>query len=153
MAAETTSYYQRNLGGDLRLALALADEIRGRIAVRAFGVPREQSWLVTLIALGVLAGAAHDSGERLQARRPHPTSGDALLGAFTGDELLHELAGPAAREMGGLAALIALALVASRGGPAVTRSVRGMRASQKRMRTAVHDHYNKRFPAIRPAAR
>ena len=151
MAMDSTAYYERNVRGDLRLALGLANEVRCRVVMRLFGVRRDQSWAVTLIALGLLLGAAHDGRERLRARRPHPMSGDAVLGAFAADEIMHLLGGPGSRQVRQFAALTALALVAAATGPTVSRSVHGVTASGRRVRAAVRHHYGRRLPAARPA--
>jgi hypothetical protein len=55
----------RLLVSDVRVALLLVDKARHRVVERLFGVSREQSWQVTLIALALLASAAHDKSDRL----------------------------------------------------------------------------------------
>jgi hypothetical protein len=60
---------------DVRMALLLLDEARYRAVKRLVGGSRAQSWPVTLIALAVLASAAHTKSEQMlrgPALRPGP---------------------------------------------------------------------------------
>jgi hypothetical protein len=84
----------RLLVSDVRVALLLVDEARHRAVERVFGVSREQSWQVTLIALALLAGAAHDKSDQLLKGPGGPTRSDVMLGAAGLRELLTWIPGP-----------------------------------------------------------
>ncbi len=88
----------RLLVTDVGVLLLLVDERRRRIVERLFGVSRDQSWQVTLIALVLLAQAAHEKSDRVLKGPGGPTLADAMLGAAMLRELLTAIPGPQARE-------------------------------------------------------
>ena len=79
----------RLLVSDVTVALLLVDEARHRVVERLFGVSREQSWQVTLIALALLASAAHDKSDQLLKGPGGPTRSDVTLGAAAAEGAAH----------------------------------------------------------------
>ena len=101
----------RLLVTDVGVLLLLVDERRRRIVERLFGVSRDQSWQVTLLALVLLAQAAHEKSDRVLRGPGGPTRADAMLGAATLRELLTAIPGPQARETPLVGTLVMIALV------------------------------------------
>ena len=137
---------------DLRLGLLFADEARYRIVRRLFGVSRDQSTAVTLIALALLGGATQAGAAHLRRFGLHPASTDVLLGVGFGDEVIHLVGGPTSREIQRYGPLIALALAGSIGLPATARALRQLSSASQRMRRGFGGRYRHRLPARRPAA-
>lgn len=73
--------------------LLLVNEARDRVVGRLFGVSREQSGLVALFALGMIAQAAHDKAELLLRGPGGPSRSDLALGAGVLKELLTGIGG------------------------------------------------------------
>lgn len=96
---------------DMRVALLLIDEARHRAVERLFGVSREQSWQVTLIALVLLASAAHDKSDRVLKGPGGPTRSDVMLGAAGVREVLTWIPGPSSRNTPLVGTLVMVALV------------------------------------------
>ena len=152
----------RLLVSDVRVALLLLDEARYRAVKRLFGVSRDQSWPVTLIALGLLASAAHDKAEQMLSGPGGPSRADVALGAAA----LRELAGipgPSSRDTPLIATLVTIALVGAVVRPGLTRTVHGIRTSTRRVRQSFNHRYRhllptsarwaSRFPSMRDANR
>ena len=93
----------------------LVDEARHRAVERLFGVSREQSWQVTLIALALLASAAHDKSDQLLKGPGGPTRSDVMLGAAGLRELLTWIPGPSSRDTPLVGTLVMVALVGAPG--------------------------------------
>ncbi len=127
----------RLLLSDAVVALLLADEARYRAMARLFGIPRQGSLLVSVVATGTLAGAIH-AKLRLGAR---PGVGDALLGAASVGELMHVIAGPPSRDTRFFGGLVGIALVGGLLAPAVRESARGIKASSHWLRAEFGRRY------------
>lgn len=130
----------RLLISDTRVGLLLLNEARYRSIHRLFGVDRDQSWLVSLVALGVLGHAAHNGLRRI-AQGPNPTSGDLLLGAGALREISYGIGGPSARNVPGFGALVAVGVAGHLARPVLSRSFRDLRISGDRMARAFHHRY------------
>jgi hypothetical protein len=116
------------------------NEARYRTVQRLFGVERDQSWLVSLVALGVLGQAAH-AGLRRIAQGPGPSRGDLLLGAGAVKEIAYGIAGPSSRNVPGFGALVAVAVTGHLARPVLARSFRDLRTSGDAMVRAFHHRY------------
>ena len=131
---------------DVRVALLLVDEARHRVVERWFGVLREQSWPVTLIALALLAGAAHDKSDQLLKGPGGPTRSDVVLGAAGLRELLTWIPGPSSRDTPLVGTLVMVAFVGALVGPAVSRAAHGIRISSHRARLSFNHRYGHLLP-------
>ncbi len=126
---------------DAIIALLLLEEGRDRILARVFGVSRDQSFLVTLIAIGVAAQALRGKTEAI--RSSGPSVADAAIGAAVLKEGAYRIAGDWSRDTQSFGSLVAFALVARhhpvfRG---VRSSLRGAKASSRRARTFLRRRY------------
>ena len=124
----------RRFLGDAIIAIRVLNEARHRTVAAVFGVPRDGSNLVTLIAIGAFARALHRiaAAPRTQARkvRSSPTLvGDTMIGTAALKETLDSVAGHPSRDTSSAAALIVFAVLAHSFRPAVERSLRAVRES------------------------
>jgi hypothetical protein len=133
----------RLLVSDTRVAFMLVNEARYRTVDRLFGVTREQSNLLTLIALGMLARAAHDQAVRVFKGPGGPTRADAAMGAGLLRESLYGIAGPASRTTPYFGALVAIALLGRRSHPALRWTSHGIRAVSRQGRLFLDHRYRR----------
>ena len=136
----------RLLVSDVTVALLLVDEARHRVVERLFGVSREQSWQVTLIALALLASAAHDKSDQLLKGPGGPTRSDVMLGAAGLRELLTWIPGPSSRDTPLVGTLVMVALVGALVRPGVSRAAHGIRTSSHRARLSFNHRYGHLLP-------
>lgn len=136
----------RLLISDVRVALLLLDDARYRAVRRLFGVPRDQSWAVTLIALAVLAQAAHEKSDQMGRGPGGPTRADVALGAAVVRELLAAIPGPQARETPFVATLVTIALVGALARPGPSRAAHEIRSSSHRARQSFNHRYGHLLP-------
>ena len=131
----------RLLVSDVRVALLLLDDVRYRVLRRLFGVSRDQSWAVTLIALVVLAQAAHETSDQMLRGRGGPTRADVALGAAAVRGLLAGIPGPEARETPLVATLVTIALLGALVRPGLSRAAHEIRSSSHRARQSFNHRY------------
>jgi hypothetical protein len=131
----------RLLVSDARLAFLFANQARHRALVRLFGVSPDQATLLTLVIVTMLGGTAHRKVQRLVRTPSLPSQSDGLLAGASARELLWSLAGSPSREMPFSGALLAIAIVGGTTGPSVVRTLRGFRASSRRMNADFHHRY------------
>ena len=136
----------RLLVSDVTVALLLVDEARHRVVERLFGVSRSQSWPVTLIALALLASAAHDKSDQLLKGPGGPTRSDVMLGAAGLRELLTWIPGPSSRDTPLVGTLVMVALVGALVRPGVSRAAHGIRTSSHRARLSFNHRYGHLLP-------
>ncbi len=134
---------------DVRVALLLVDQTRHRAVARLFGVSREQSWQVTLIALVLLASAAHDKSDRMLKGPGGPSRSDVMLGAAVLRELLTWIPGPSSRDTPLVGTLVMVALVGAVVRPAVSRAAHDIRTSSHRARHSFNHRYGHLLPGQR----
>ena len=137
----------RLLVSDVRVALLLVDDARHRLVKRVFGVSREQSWQVTLIALVLLASAAHDKSDQVLKGPGGPTRSDVMLGAAGLRELLTWISGQTARDTPLVGTLVMVALVRALVRPGVSRAAHGITTSSHRARLSFNHRYGHLPPA------
>jgi len=135
------------LVSDVRVALLLVDEARQRVVERLFGVSREQSWQVTLIALVLLASTAHDKSDQLLKGLGGPTRSDVVLGAAGLRELLTWISGQSSRDTPLVGTLVMVAIVGALVRPGVSRAAHGIRTSSHRARLSFKHRYGHLLPA------
>jgi hypothetical protein len=138
----------RLLVSDARVAVLLLDDARYRVIKRLFGVPRDQSWPVTLIALALVAHAAHSKWDQTVRGPGGPTRSDALLGAATLRELLMVVPRRSSRNTPLVGTLVAIAVGGAVLRPGLSRAVTGVRASSHRARRAFNHRYAHRLPVF-----
>jgi hypothetical protein len=131
----------RLLVSDVGVALPLLDEARYRAVRWLFGVPREQSWQVTLIALAVLASAARSKSEQVLRGPGGPTRADLALGAAGLRELLAAIAGPSAQDGPLVAIVVTIAVLGGVVRPGLSRTVRGFRTATHRAGRSLKQRY------------
>lgn len=131
---------------DMGVLLLLLDERRHRIVERLFGVSRDQSWLVTLIALLLLAEAAHEKSDRMLKGPGGPTRADVILSAATVRELLAGIPGPQTRETPLVATLVTIALVGAVVRPGLSWAAHEIRSSSRRARQSFNHRYGHLLP-------
>jgi hypothetical protein len=137
----------RLLVSDVRVALLLVDEARHRVVERLFGVSRDQSWPVTLIALALLASAAHDKWAQALKGPGGPTRSDLVLGAAGLKELLTWISGQSSRDTPLVGSLVMVAVVGALVRPGVSRAAHGIRTSSHRARLSFNHRYGHLLPA------
>ena len=135
----------RLLLSDIRVVVLLANEARYRTMEGVLGVPRDQANLVTLVALGTLLEAAHAKTEQLLKAPGPPTRADAALGAAVLKEMLYGLGGSSSRDTPVFGTLVMVGLLGGVSGPAVRRSVRGVRGASHRIRHSFNHRYGHLF--------
>lgn len=131
----------RLLINDATVACLLLNEARCRVAARLFGVPKDQSFLVTLIALGALAGAVHDRAARALQAPGTPSLGDTVLVAGAIKESVHGIAGAWSKDTPLFNTLLAIAVLGNLLRPVLRVSFRDVKASSHRARVAFDHRY------------
>jgi hypothetical protein len=126
---------------DARTAYLLLDEARYRTVERLFGVPRHQSALVTVVALGMLAEALRKKTDQMLRGPGRPSLADAALGAGATRELVNGIVGSPSRDTPLAATLVAVAVIGTAFGPVLRRSIRGVGASSHRVRIMFSHRY------------
>ena len=134
------------LAWDVRIVLLLLDEAQFRIVRRVFGVSRDQSRLVTLIALALIAQAARTKADQMLRGPGGPTRADAALGAVTFSELLTEISGLSSTDTQLIGTLVAIAAVGSCVRPALRRTAHGSEWLRTQVRHSFNDRYGHLLP-------
>ncbi len=137
----------RLLVSDVRVALLLVDEARHRVVKRLFGVSRDQSWPVTLIAVALVAHAAHEKSDQMLRGPGGPTRSDVVLGAAGLRELITWLSGQSSRDTPLVGTLVMVALLGALVRPGVSRAAHGIRTSSHRARLSFKHRYGHLLPA------
>lgn len=136
----------RMLVSDVRVALLLMDEARYRAVKRLFGVSRDQSSAVTLIALAVLAQAAHEKSDQMLRGPGGPTRSDVALGAAALRELVW-IPGPPSRDVASIGTLMLIAMAGALVRLGLSRAAHGIRASSHRIRQSFNHRYGPLSPS------
>lgn len=139
---------------DARVVYLLLNTARAGVIKRLFGISGENSGLVTLIALGVAAGALKAKmAPALQPPKP-PDIADSLIGVSLGRETLYAITGATPGETSAFAGLLLLALAGHAVHPAL-KSVRGsvttLRTSAGRAHTDFLHRYGHIIRPTRPS--
>ena len=120
--------------GDAIIAFLLLTEVRHRIVARVFGVSREDSNPLTVIAIGLLADGIHDKAAPMLRVPALPSVAATALGAGALKETVHGIAGERSRTAPYFGALIALAVLERSFRPLLRDSFRGVRGSFRGVR-------------------
>ena len=143
----------RLLFTDARVVFVLLSEARRRFAAGLFGVPLDQTGLVTVIALGTLAKALHDKAAQMAAVPAVPSLGDSAIAAGVVKEIGHVVAGEWSRDYPLFAPLVGLALLGTLVRPVLRVSFRDVKASGHRARIAFDHRYGHLVRRNRPHTR
>jgi hypothetical protein len=112
------------LVSDVRTTFMLVDHARQRAIHRVFGLPPEQDNVLTLPALGPMAGAAHNGYRRAVDAPGLPLGGDDfLLGTASLSELISGVAGRASRKTPMLGTLLLAVVAAGAARPVLRRTL------------------------------
>ena len=120
----------RLLISDLTIAYLLLNEARGRVVQRMFGVPKDNSALVTVVALAVLTEAIHENVRKAAKSPAAPSQGDSLLGFAIVNEVVRGIAGAGSGDSQFFGPLVTFALVSASVSPAVRASLRGLKSAR-----------------------
>jgi hypothetical protein len=140
----------RLLVSDTRVALLLLDEARCAVVARLFGVSRDDSVLVSIIAVGALAHAAHATTAGVIEGQSWPSTGDSLIGVSALRESAHWLAGDLYRDTPIFGTLIAFAFLATSLRPVLRGSVRGIKIASRDARAGFDHRYGHLLGRHRP---
>jgi hypothetical protein len=132
---------RRRMLGDFIIACRLVDEAGHRVTARVFGVPRDQTFLVTMVALGASAEALHGFAGRAFKVTARPSVGDTFIGATVVKETVSGITGLRSRDQRYVGTLIAAAVVAKTLRPTVEASVRGITSEVHNIRAALRRMY------------
>ena len=148
MSAQSNVGFARLFFGDAAIVFLLLNDVRHRTVTRVFGVSRDDSNLVTVLAIGSAAVAVQGTAARVRAIRPYPSGSDSLIGAALLREAALGIAGAPARAVPAAGALLALALVGKSSRPILQgafrttrRSVLDVVAAPKRLRAFARGRY------------
>ena len=136
----------RLLLSDVRIALLLLDEARYRIVHGLFGVERDQSWPVTLIALALLAQAAHEKSDQIFKGPGGPTRSDMALGAAALREAVAWSLGPSSRDTPLVGTLVMIAVVGAVVRPVLSRAAHRIRTTSHDARLSFNHRYGHLLP-------
>jgi hypothetical protein len=132
---------RRLLFGDLIIAFRVANEARRRLVARVFGVPKEGSFLVTVIALGAVAEGLHGAKAQGIKAKATPSIGDTFIGAIAVKETVAGITGSRDSDRRFVGALIATAVLAKSFRPVLEGALRSARAHARRTRATVRRLY------------
>jgi hypothetical protein len=134
----------RLLLSDMRLVGKLANEARHR-SLALVGISREDSNLVTLVALGMVGAAGQRAWKKAMEGPPLPALGDTVLAVGGIQGLFSSLAGELARDSPDLLAMVAFSVVATSVRPVVGRSWRTAHAATHAARMGFDHRYGHIF--------
>jgi hypothetical protein len=129
MSANSNVGFARLFFGDAAIVFMLLNDVRHRTVARVFGVSRDDSNLVTVLAIGSAAVAVHGTATRVRAMRPHPSGSDSMIGTAVMREAALGIAGAPSRAVPAAGALLALALVGKSSRPVLQGVFRTTRRS------------------------
>jgi hypothetical protein len=151
MSANSNVGFARLFFGDAAIVVLLLNDVRHRTVTRVFGVSRDDSNLVTVLAIGSAAVAVHGTAQRVRAIRRYPSGADSVIGAAVLREAALGIAGEPSRAVPAVGALVALALVGTSSRPMLRGAIRATRGSvlsvitaPQRLRAFARGRYDER---------
>ena len=137
MSANNNVGFARLFFGDAAIVLLLLNNVRHRMVARVFGVSREDSNVVTVVAIGSAAVAVHATATRVRRSiRRHPSLPDTAIGAAVLRGTALGIAGEPSRAVPAFGGLVALALLGRSSRPALRGAFRTTRGSVRGVATA-----------------
>jgi hypothetical protein len=136
MSTQSNVGFARLFFGDAAIVFLLLNNVRHRMVARVFGTSRDDSNLVTVLALGSAAVAVHGTAARLRTIPRHPSGTDSVIGAAVLREAALGIAGAPTRAVPAAGALVALALVGRSSRPVLRGALRTTRGSVRSVMTA-----------------
>jgi hypothetical protein len=127
----------RQLLDDALLVFLLLNEVRHRVVARLLGVPRADSNLLTIFAIGSLAAVAGAAATRLRGVRVRPSVPETAIAAAVLKESAHGMAGDWSRGKPLFATMIALVMLEKSFGPALRGAFHGVRRSSRAVRASL----------------
>jgi hypothetical protein len=133
----------RLLLDDLIIALRVADDMRERAVERVFGVSRDGSFIITMIALGAVVDGVHGATVKVKtkAKSSPPSAGDTFIGATVVKETVRSITGIDSRDRRFVGTLILTAVVAKSCRPVVAGAVRHAKTRSRRVITTLRRQY------------
>jgi hypothetical protein len=139
----------RLMVSDSRVILLLLNEARYHTIKRLFGTPREDSALVTIIALALLSGAVGSKAAQL-VKGPNPSLAGSMLGVGMVNESIRGIAGVAPGDSVLFSTLVAMALAGAAVRPVVRASWRGAKSFSHQARADFDHRYGHLIRPNRP---
>ena len=124
---------------DTKVTLLMLDEARYRLVLRVFGVDREGSYLVTVIAVVVIAQMLRDKAAEVFTFRPRPS--DAIIVHGMVRETVYGIVGDSYRDTPLLGRLVALAVIGGFFRPVLRMSLRDLTVSSVWARAEFYGRY------------
>ena len=124
---------------DTKVTLLMLDEARYRLILRVFGVDREGSYLVTVIAVVVVAGMLRDKAAEVFTFRPRPS--DTIIAHGVVRELGYRIVGDSFRETPLFGRLVAIAVLGGLFRPVLRVSLRDLKVSSDWSRAEFYGRY------------
>ena len=138
MSAQSNVGFARLFFGDAAIVFMLLNDARHRTVTRVFGVSRDDSNLVTVLAIGSAAVAVQGTAAPVRAIRRYPSGADGLIGAALVREAALGIAGEPSRAVPAAGALLTLALAGKSSRPMLRRVLRTTRRSVRDVVAAPH---------------
>jgi len=132
---------RRLLGTDVRVGLLLLTEARHRVAARLFGASRDDSLLLTVIGFAAVASAMSTKAETIKSS---PSVGDMAMGAAVAKATVHGIAGGLLGETPYAGTLVVSALLWHHFRPAVSGSLRDVKAFEQKSKSLFSGRYTRR---------
>jgi len=133
---------RRLLVGDVIILSRLLNQAWSRFIARLFGVQRDQSLLITLIAAGaVVEGLQRGASRARQVGSTPPSLGDSFIGATVVKESMNSIVGVKSTDRPFVGTLIAAAVVTKLCHPVVSTAWRRGTARVRSFRMTVRSRY------------
>jgi hypothetical protein len=129
VSAKSNVGFARLFFGDAAIVSLLLNDVRHRTVARVFGVSRDDSNLVTALAIGSAAVAVHSTAARVRSIRRYPSGANSVMGAAVLREAALGIAGEPSRAVPAAGALMALVLVGTSSRPMLRGALRTTRGS------------------------
>jgi len=114
---------------DAIMGFLVLNEIRHRIVASVFGVAREDSNAMSVVAVGSLAEGLQGGAARVLAAGAIPPVAAAVIGAAAIRETVQTIAGPSSRTVPFFGGLLVVAVLGTSFGPLVRGSLHGARSA------------------------
>jgi len=131
----------RLIFSDARVAYMLLNDARSRTIGRIFGISGENSGLVTIIALGLLAESARAGVARALSAPGDTDLADAVIGVSVVRESARALVGAVSADSPMFVTLVAVAMVGHVARPAVAGAIHRVKTSSHRARADFGHRY------------